>query len=226
MLSIYRWHTCLWQNLKQVFQRLQQAGLKLKPSKCALFKKEVLFLGYRVSGFGVQTDPQKIAVIANWPVPTDPTEVQSLLGLCSYHRRFKAGFSSIAKPLFRLSEKGRVFKWTTKCNEAFEKLKCHLVSTPILDHPDLVTFCSWYRRKSCRDLSSHISKNWWSYGVISYASKTLSKSERKCCVTRKELLAVVYACQHFRHFLYGHKAIFRTDHSPLKWLISFNDQQG
>lgn len=57
------------QNLEYVFQRLQQAGLKLKPSKCTLFKKEVLFLGYRVSGTGEQTDPQKIAVIENWPVP-------------------------------------------------------------------------------------------------------------------------------------------------------------
>lgn len=124
------------QNLEYVFQRLQQAGLKLKPSKCTLFKKEVLFLGYRVSGLGVQTDPQKIAVIKNWPVPIDPTEVRSFLGFCSYYRRFIAGFSSIAKPLFRLTEKGRVFKWTTECNEAFEKLKCHLVSTPILAHPD------------------------------------------------------------------------------------------
>lgn len=53
------------QNIEYVFQKLQQAGLKLKPSKCTLFKKEVLFLGYRVSGLGVQTDPQKIAVIKN-----------------------------------------------------------------------------------------------------------------------------------------------------------------
>lgn len=59
--------------------------------------------------------------------------------------------------------------------------------------------------------------------VISYASRTLSKSEIKYCVTRKELLALVFACKHFRHYLYGHKVIVRTDHSALKWLMSFKD---
>lgn len=62
--------------------------------------------------------------------------MRSFLGLCSYYRRFIAGFSSIAKPLFRLTEKGEVFKWNTEYNEAFEKLKCHLTSAPILAHPD------------------------------------------------------------------------------------------
>lgn len=199
----------------------------MKLSKCTLFKKEVLFLGYRVSGLGVQTDPQKIAVIKNWPVPIDPTEVRSFLGLCSYYRRFIAGFSSIAKPLFRLTEKGRVFKWTAECNEAFEKLKCHLVSTPILAHPDFSLPFVLDTDASQVGIGAVLSPEIDGHmRVISYASRTLSKSERKYCVTRKELLAVVYACQHFRHYLYGHKAIVRTDHSALKWLMSFKDPQG
>lgn len=45
-------------------------------------------------------------------------------------------------------------------------------------------------------------------------------------VTRKELLALVFACKHFRHYLYGHKVMVRTDHSALKWLMSFKDPQG
>ena len=108
-------------NLEQVFKKLEEAGLKLKAKKCNLFKKEVLFLGYRVSGDGIQTDPQKITAIENWPTPLNVTEVRSFVGLCGYYRRFIGGFSSIAKPLFKLTEKGKEFKWTVECQTAFER---------------------------------------------------------------------------------------------------------
>ena len=214
-------------NLAQVFGKLENAGLKLKAKKCSLFKKEVLFLGYIVSGKGVHTDPQKISAISNWPTPLNPSEVRSFVGLCSYYRRFIYGFSSLAKPLFKLTEKNREFKWTTDCQEAFEKLKNHLTTAPILCHPDfrypfvLDTDASQFGLGAV--LSQEIDGK---TRVISYASRTLSKSERRYCVTRKELLAVVFGCKHFRHYLYGHKVIVRTDHSALRWLLNFKDPQG
>lgn len=124
------------QNLEQVLTKLQLAGLKLKAAKCTLFKKEVLFLGYKVSGDGVQTDPAKVAVVEQWPIPIEVSEVRSFVGLCSYYRRFIAGFSSLAKPLFRLTEKGREFKWTSDCQSAFDNLKKCLTTAPILAHPN------------------------------------------------------------------------------------------
>lgn len=63
-------------NLEQVFGKLEISGLKLKAKKCSLFKKEVLFLGYKVSGKGIQTDPQKVLIISNWPVPMNASEVR------------------------------------------------------------------------------------------------------------------------------------------------------
>lgn len=65
------------QNLKQVFKKLQSAGLKSKASKCTLFKKEVLFLGFKVSKDGVQTDPEKVAVVGKWHVRINACEVRS-----------------------------------------------------------------------------------------------------------------------------------------------------
>jgi hypothetical protein len=61
---------------------------------------------------------------------------------------------------------------------------------------------------------------------VAYASKALSKLERKFCMTRKVLLAVVTLIKHFRHFLYGHKFLVRADHSSLKWLLRFKDPEG
>ena len=57
--------------------------------------------------------------------------------------------------------------------------------------------------------------------VVAYASKVLSKSERKYCVTVKKLLAVVTFIKHFRHFLYGRKFLVKIDNSFLPWLPWF-----
>ena len=65
--------------LRAVFEKLKQAGLKLKPSKCKFFRHEFIYLGHVVSKDGIQTDPKKVEAIHKWPVPTNVTEVRSLL---------------------------------------------------------------------------------------------------------------------------------------------------
>ena len=62
--------------------------------------------------------------------------------------------------------------------------------------------------------------------VIAYASQALSKPERQYCVTRRELLAVVYFIQHFRPYLLGNQFTLRTDHGSLKWLRNFKQPEG
>ncbi|CAG2253707.1 unnamed protein product [Mytilus edulis] len=62
--------------------------------------------------------------------------------------------------------------------------------------------------------------------VIAYSSRTLSKSERNYCTTRKELLALVFFIKQYRHYLYGKKFRARTDHKALKWLFSMKEPEG
>ena len=62
--------------------------------------------------------------------------------------------------------------------------------------------------------------------VIAYASRTLSKPERRYCVTRKELLDVITFIHHFRPFLLGNKFVLRTDHGSLTWLANFKQPEG
>ena len=99
------------ERLKLVFERLQHANLKLKASKCQLFQQEVRFLGHVVSSKGIAADPEKIRAVANWPRPRNLREVRSFLGISSYYRRFIASYSSIARSLHKLTEKGQPFIW-------------------------------------------------------------------------------------------------------------------
>jgi hypothetical protein len=96
------------ERLNAVFDRLLRANLKVKVSKCPLFKEKVSFLGNRISAKGIEVCPKKIRTIANWPRPQNLTELRSFLGLSSYYRRFVEGFAKIAKPLHSLTEKDKV----------------------------------------------------------------------------------------------------------------------
>ena len=85
--------------LQAVFDKLKAAGLKLKPSKCELFRKQINYLGHVVGHKGVATDPKKIEAVTEWPRPNTVTEVRSFLGFVGYYRRFIPNFPKVAKPL-------------------------------------------------------------------------------------------------------------------------------
>lgn len=212
---------------EEVLIRLRTANLKLKSKKCHLFQQEVNYLGHVVSAEGIGTDPDKITAVKSWMTPKCATEVRSFLGLCAYYRRFIKEFSRIAKPLHRLTEKGRAFLWDDNCQEAFEGLKQSLTSAPILIYP--VPGESFILDTDASDLAIGAVLSQMVGGVekvIAYGSKTLSKSERNYCVTRRELLAVVGFTKYFRHYLLGRKFLLRTDHNSLRWLRAFKDPDG
>ncbi|KAK5824952.1 hypothetical protein PVK06_019749 [Gossypium arboreum] len=98
--------------------------------------KEVTFLGHVVSAEGIKVDPRKIKAILEWKPPRSVTEIQSFLGLASYYWRFVEGFSVLAMPLTKLIRKGAPFVWTSKHQEAFEKLRKVLTEAPVLIQPE------------------------------------------------------------------------------------------
>ena len=221
----FKEHLC---SLRAVFDQIRSANLKLKPRKCILCRQRVDFLGHIVSKEGIATDPAKTEKVMNWPVPVSKHDVQQFLGLTSYYRRFVQGYATIAKPLHQLTEKNTPFRWTAAAQDAFESLCQKLATAPILAFPDcskpftLDTDASDFGMGA---VLSQIQED-GTERVVAYASKTLSQPERRYCVTRRELLAVVTFIEHFRPYLLGNHFTLRTDHNSLRWLQNFRHPEG
>jgi len=205
--------------LQLLFERIRDAGLKFKFSKCHLLKRSLKFLGHIVSEEGIATNPEKVSAVRDWVVPESVHEVRSFLGLCSYYRKFIEGFANIAAPLHQLTSVSSKFKWDSQCQQAFDTLKERLTNTPILALPTdedpyvLDTDASGYAIGAV--LSQLIDGK---ERVIAYASRTYNRAEQNYCTTRKELLAVVYFIGYFRQYLLGRHFRLRTDHAALLWL--------
>ena len=173
-------------------------------------KTEVLFLGHIVGKDGVHPNPKLIEAIADWGTPGNVKQVQQFLGLCNYYRRFIHQFSSIASPLTQLTKKDTEYKWTEKCEDAFGELKKLLCEAPVLGYP--MPEGKYVLDTDASDVGIG--------GVLSQIP------QRRYCITRRELLAVVAFVHQFRHFLLGREFEIRTDYSSLRWLCNFHEPQG
>jgi hypothetical protein len=88
-------------------------------SKCEFWMKQVAFLGHVISKGGISVDRSKVQDVLSWNAPTSVGDIQSFLGLLGYYQRFIEGFSKISKPMTKLLEKDKKFKWTSSCEASF-----------------------------------------------------------------------------------------------------------
>ena len=216
---------------KSVISKLRAAGLKLKPSKCDLFKQQINYLGHVVSKEGVSTDPDKIAAVTQWPQPTTVTEVRSFLGFVSYYRRFIPNFSKVAKPLNQLLQnlegtpsqmkKFKVY-WGPEQQEAFETLQKLCTESPILAYADFKAPFVLHTDASGDGLGAVLYQvQDGQKRVIAYASRSLSKSERNYPVHKLEFLALKWAItDKFHEYLYGSEFQVFTDSNLLTYVLT------
>lgn len=210
--------------LKEVFQKLRLHNLKLQPDKCEFMRNEVMYLGHVISENGVKPNPDKIQIIKNYPIPKNPKDIKSFLGLAGYYRRFIKDFSKNAQPLSQLLKKDIPFIWKEKQQESFDILRNHLIHEPILQFPDFSKTFNVTTDASNFAIGAVLSQGEISKDLpISFASRTLNKAESNYSTTERELLAIIYAVKHFRPYLYGVKFNIITDHRPLVWLFNTKD---
>lgn len=212
-------------NLKKLYMRLRDVGLKLQPHKCEYLVTELHYLGHLITPTGIKPNPFKLRAVAKFPEPRNKEQIKQFLGLAGYYRKFIKDFSKIASPLITLLRNDQEFIFSTACRQAFERLRRELCSDRVLMFPDFkkpffltTDACDYAIGGVLEQLDDNNQRR-----PIAYASRTLNSAEKNYSTIEKELLAIVWAVKHFRPYLYGRQFTIRTDHQPLKWLFNLKD---
>ena len=206
---------CMWTICDK---SLRNANLQIKLKKCYFCYPNIHFLGHVVGRNGIQVDPEKIEKVKNFPVPKNLQQLRAALGLFSYYRKFIKDFSKIARPMLELLKKDVPFQWDQKKQTAFDRLKECLTKAPILSYPNFTRPFIIFTDASETGLGAVLSQiqDDGKEHVISYASRSLNKAEQNYAITDQECLAVVWAVQHYQHYLGMKPFTIVTDHIALK----------
>ena len=229
-------------HLRIIFQRLKEAGLKLKRSKCDFMKTQIQYLGHLISSNGIQLLPEKLGSIKNMPAPWSAKEVKQFLGLAGYYCKFVPWFSDLSRPLTRLTWKDILFKWTKECQLCFKLLKEILCTHPILWYPDpnrpcvLFTDASKYGwagllTQPYKEIDK-LTQSTTEVGIsqkktvihhpVSYISGLFTGSQLNWAALTKEAYAIYMSIRKLSFYLTNADVLIRSDHLPLKKFLRQN----
>ena len=209
------------ERLNVVLTKLQDAGLRLRLDKCAFKVTEVSYLGYRIDSNGIHPTKDKVRAIVEAPNPTNKKQVQSYLGMINFYRRFIPNCSTILEPLNSLLRDDIKWVWGKEQEKAFKLSKLNLLNSEALVHfnPKLpitiVADSSAYGVGAvlCHDIDGQ-------ERPVTFASRTLSQSERNYSQIEKEALAIIFALKKFHNYAWGQNIKIVTDHKPLLGIFS------
>lgn len=216
------------QHLRQVFDTLREQKFYARVANYHFNMPKLKYLGHIVGNGQLSTDPKKMKTVADWPTPTNVTEVRQLLGFAQWFRKFICRFADMSYPLTQLLRKlppGNSFQWSPEAQQAMDKVKYALTHAPVLRLPD------W-------DLPFEISTDASKYAIsailtqegqpVAYESRKLIPAETRYDTREREILAIVWACKKWDDYLRNAKFTLYTDHAPLQYLQSqpkLNDRQ-
>jgi hypothetical protein len=206
-----------------VLKKLLENGLYVKLEKCQFHVQEIEFLGYVLSPAGVAISKERIATILEWPVPKSVHDIQVFLGFANYYRRFIEGYSRVVTPITDLLRKGQKFEWLDKAQTAFEALKVLFSNEPLLRHFDPELPIQLHTDSSGFAVSGIVSQRHEDlWHPVAYWSRKCTPAECNYDIHDREMLAIISAMKHWRHYLEGsrHPVKVLTDHKNLEVFMS------
>ena len=207
--------------LRQVLNRMKAANLTLNWAKCKIGLSELEFFGYLVTERGIGPTEERVQAVVDARRPENVHELRSFLGLVNYSARFFPQYATISEPLRRLTRKDTPFAFDVEQITAFETLKQKLENAVQLAHYDKDAPTMVIADASPVGLGAVlVQRQQDGPVVVSYASRSLTDTERRYSQTEREALGLVWACEKFHPYIYGVRFDLLTDHMPLQAIYS------
>ena len=205
------------EHLKILFNRLNNYGVVINPTKCEFGVHEITFPGYSVNSDGIKPPPERVEAIIKLSKSANAKQLRRYLGMINFYRRFIPGAAETLKPLNDLlkgAKKGNApIEWSEQSENSFRESQRTLVDATILAHPisgapiSLTVDASDYAVEAV--LQQHANNE---LQPIGSATTSLIPAQQKYSAYDRELLAIYTAIKHFRHALEGRNFVIYTDH--------------
>ena len=219
------------EHLEVVFSHLQEAGLKMKRSKCDFFKSEIHYLGHLISPEGISLLPNKLDSIRHMPVSNSVKEIKQFLGLTGYYRKFVPRFADISRPLTTLTKKDAKFEWTSACQKSFELLKEALCGEPVLKYADTSKLYTLYTDASKFGWAGVLTqphtmtidgKSTTTDHPVAFVSGLFRGSQLNWAALMKEAFAIYMSVKKLSFYLTDAQILLRSDHKSLEKFLLKN----
>lgn len=198
--------------LEKVVERARERNVRFNRNKLQYRVQTVKYLGHVISEHGISVDPKRTEAIEKIEPPKDKKDLQKLLGMINYVRKFIPNLADLSHPLRELLKKNIEFIWLPAHSQCFDRIKKAIVEAPVLRTFD-----------GRKEITVETDASQFGVGCallqdgrpVYFASRSLNQAEIGYAQIEKELLAIVFACYKFHFFIYGRNVTVRTDHKPL-----------
>jgi len=199
--------------LRELLERARKFNVRFNRSKVQLKVPTVRYLGHILSADGIRPDPNKVRAIMDMPTPTDRKALLRFLGMVTFLSRWLPRLADMRKPLTELLKDDVEWMWTAVHQQAVERVKEAVSSTPVLRFFDPGIPAMIQTDASSTGIGAVLLQN---DQPVAYVSRALTDAETRYAQIEKELLAIVFAAEKFEHYIYGQRTVVHSDHRPLQ----------
>ena len=208
-------------HLEEVFKRLSEYKIKIRPDKCTFAQETVEYLGFIIDATGVKIKSKYKDKIHNIPIPKSLKQLQRFIGMVQYLHKFIPNLQTTLAPLHNLTRNKTKFEWNADLNALFHKIKLIIMETKMIYHPDpskpFVVYCDASQKGIGAVLAQvHDGK----LRPIQFSSKLFNTTQQNWHVSEQEIYAVIHAVEKWRQYLIGQQFTVYTDHMNLQELFN------